>query len=51
MRIITKLFTAVRGGARESAELVIDANGLRIFAQRFMNVKTISHNQSTNLPR
>jgi len=33
MRIMTKLFTAVRGGARESAEIVIDANGLRIFAQ------------------
>jgi len=33
MRVITKLFTAVRGGARESAEIVIDANGLRIFAQ------------------
>lgn len=33
MRIMAKLITAMRGGVRESAEVVIDANGLRIFAQ------------------
>ncbi len=33
MRIMTKLVTAMRGGVRESAEVVIDANGIRIFAQ------------------
>lgn len=33
MRIMQKLFTAMRGGVRESAEVVIDANGIRIFAQ------------------
>ena len=33
MGIITKLTSALRGGLRESAEVVIDANGLRIFAQ------------------
>ena len=33
MRIMAKIATALRGGVRESAEVVIDANGLRIFAQ------------------
>lgn len=33
MRIMYKLVTALRGGVRESAEVVIDANSLRIFAQ------------------
>lgn len=33
MRIMHKLVTALRGGIRETAEVVIDANDLRIFAQ------------------
>lgn len=33
MRIMQKLATALRGGVRETAEMVIDANSLRIFAQ------------------
>ena len=33
MRIMHKLATALRGGVRETAEVVIDANSLRIFAQ------------------
>lgn len=33
MNIIQKLTTAFRGGIRETAEVVIDANSLRIFAQ------------------
>ena len=33
MRIMAKIATVLRGGVRESAEVVIDANGLRIFAQ------------------
>ncbi len=33
MRIMAKIATAFRGGVRESAELVIDANCMRIFAQ------------------
>lgn len=33
MRIMAKLATAFRGGVRESAEVIIDANSLRIFAQ------------------
>lgn len=33
MRIMHKLATALRGSVRETAEMVIDSNGLRIFAQ------------------
>lgn len=33
MRIMTKIATAFRGSVRESAEVIIDANSLRIFAQ------------------
>ncbi|CAA6814002.1 MAG: Unknown protein [uncultured Thiotrichaceae bacterium] len=33
MRIMQKLTTALRGSVRETAEIVIDANSLRIFAQ------------------
>jgi len=33
MRIMRKLVTALNGGVRETAEIVIDANSLRIFAQ------------------
>lgn len=33
MRILSKLATAFRGGVRETAEVVIDANSMRIFAQ------------------
>ena len=40
MRIITKLTTALRGGLRETAEVVIDANGLRIFAQEIHDCET-----------
>jgi len=33
MNIIRKLMTAIQGGAREAAEVVVDANGLRILGQ------------------
>jgi len=33
MSILKKIMTAVRGGAREMGELVVDANGTRIFEQ------------------
>lgn len=33
MRIMAKIATAFRGGVRESAEVIIDANSLRIFSQ------------------
>lgn len=46
MRIMTKLATVLRGGVRESAEAVIDANGLRIFAQEIQDCETnINHSK------
>jgi phage shock protein A len=33
MNIIRKLATALQGGLRESGEMMVDANGMRIFAQ------------------
>ncbi|MCK5917774.1 MAG: PspA/IM30 family protein [Cocleimonas sp.] len=33
MNIIKKLATALQGGIRESGEMMVDANGMRIFAQ------------------
>jgi len=40
MHLITKLFTAVRGGARESLEVVVDANALRIMDQEIHDTET-----------
>ncbi|MCF6436573.1 MULTISPECIES: PspA/IM30 family protein [Pseudoalteromonas] len=39
MSILKKLFTAVRGGAREAGEAIIDANGIRIFEQEIADAK------------
>ena len=33
MSVLKKIMTAVRGGAREVGELIVDANGTRIFEQ------------------
>ncbi len=40
MSILRKIMTAVRGGAREVGELVVDANGTRIFEQEIQDAKT-----------
>ncbi len=40
MSILSKIMTAVRGGAREVGELVVDANGTRIFEQEIQDAKT-----------
>lgn len=40
MSILKKIMTAVRGGAREIGELVVDANGTRIFEQEIEDAKT-----------
>ena len=46
MGIIHKLATALRGSMRESAEQLVDANGLRIFAQEIHECKTnIQHSK------
>jgi len=41
MSIFTKIMTAIRGGAREIGESVVDANGIRIFEQE---IKDAEHN-------
>ena len=40
MSILKKIMTAVRGGAREVGELVVDANGTRIFEQEINDAQT-----------
>lgn len=39
MNILKKLMTAVRGGAREAGEAIIDANALRILEQEIVDAK------------
>ena len=39
MSILKKLFTAVRGGAREAGEAIVDANGIRIFEQEIADAQ------------
>ena len=40
MSILRKIMTAVRGGAREIGELVVDSNGTRIFEQEINDAQT-----------
>ena len=39
MSLLAKIFTAVRGGAREAGEAVIDANSMRIFEQEIKDAE------------
>ena len=39
MNIFSKLMTALRGGAREAGEAVVDAQGTRIFEQEIVDAK------------
>jgi len=39
MNILKKLMTAIRGGAREAGEAIIDANALRILEQEIVDAK------------
>jgi phage shock protein A len=39
MSILKKIFTAVRGGAREAGEAIVDANGIRIFEQEIKDAE------------
>jgi len=39
MSILSKLFTAIKGGAREVGESIVDANGLRIFEQEIADAQ------------
>lgn len=40
MSLLTKIFTALRGGAREVGENIVDANGVRIFEQEMKDAET-----------
>ena len=50
MSILSKIMTAVRGGAREVGELVVDANGTRIFEQEIQDAKTHLNKAKHDLP-
>lgn len=39
MNVLSKIFTAIRGGAREAGEAVVDANAVRIFEQEIVDAK------------
>lgn len=39
MGILNKIFTALRGGAREVGESIVDANGIRIFEQEIADAQ------------
>lgn len=39
MGVLSKIFTAIRGGAREAGEAVVDANAVRIFEQEIVDSK------------
>ncbi|CAH9055299.1 hypothetical protein PSECIP111951_02775 [Pseudoalteromonas holothuriae] len=49
MSILKKLFTAVRGGAREAGEAIVDANGIRIFEQEIADAKNALQKAKRNL--
>ncbi len=40
MKVLSKIFTAIRGGAREAGEAIVDANGVRIFEQEIVDSKS-----------
>ncbi len=39
MGILSKIYTAIRGGAREAGEAIVDANAVRIFEQEIADSK------------
>ncbi|MFT4632236.1 MAG: phage shock protein A [Candidatus Azotimanducaceae bacterium] len=49
MSILKKIMTAVRGGAREVGELIVDANGTRIFEQEIRDAQTHLHKARQDL--
>jgi phage shock protein A len=49
MSILSKIFTAFRGGAREVGESIIDANGLRIFEQEIADAQNALGTAKKNL--
>jgi phage shock protein A len=49
MSILKKIMTAVRGGAREVGELIVDANGTRIFEQEIRDAQAHLRNARQDL--
>jgi len=49
MQLLSKLFSAVRGGTRESLEMVVDANALRIMDQEIHDTETIINRSKQDL--
>jgi len=39
MKVLSKIFTAIRGGAREAGEAIVDVNAVRIFEQEIVDSK------------
>jgi len=49
MSILSKIFTAIKGGAREVGESIVDANGIRIFEQEIADAENALQNAKKNL--
>jgi phage shock protein A len=49
MSILSKIFTAIKGGAREVGESIVDANGLRIFEQEIADAQNALGTAKKNL--
>jgi phage shock protein A len=49
MSLLTKIFTAVRGGARELGETIVDQNSVRIFEQEIKDAETALDNAKRDL--
>lgn len=49
MSILSKLFTAIKGGAREVGESIVDANGVRIFEQEIADAQNALQSAKKNL--
>ena len=51
MSIFNKIFTALRGGASEIGETIIDANGIRIFEQEIRDSEKNIHEAKISLTK
>lgn len=49
MSILKKIFTAIKGGAREAGEAIIDKNSIRIFEQEIKDAETELENAKKGL--
>lgn len=49
MSILSKIFTAIKGGAREVGESIVDANGVRIFEQEIADAQNALQSAKKNL--